>query len=201
MPSRHRLYLARHGETEWNALGRLQGATDIPLDASGRAQAEALGESLRGERIVSVTTSDLSRARQTGELAGAALGLTVPPFIDHELRERSFGIFEGLTRDQLEADHTEAWRAWLASGVVPTGGEAQPDIVARMKRGIARCFARSVETNGPMLIVSHGAAMRLFLSELTTEVIVPIANGAVFRLDLGDDGATIAMEPWTPPTL
>lgn len=201
MPSRHRLYLARHGETEWNALGRLQGATDIPLDASGRAQAKALGESLRGEGIVSVTTSDLSRARQTGEAAGAALGLTAPPFIDHELRERSFGVFEGLTRDQLEADHTEAWRAWRASGVVPTGGEAQPDIVARMKRGIARCFARSVETNGPMLIISHGAAMRLFLSELTTEVIVPIANGAVFRLDLGDDGATIAMEPWTPPTL
>jgi broad specificity phosphatase PhoE len=194
-----RLYLARHGETEWNALGRLQGATDIPLDASGRAQAEALGASLRAEGIVSVTTSDLSRARQTGEIAGTALGLTAAPVIDHELRERSFGIFEGLTRDELEANHAEAWRAWRASGVVPTGGESQPDIVARMKRGIARCFARCVETGGPMLIVSHGAAMRLFLSELTTEVILPIANGAVYRLELGDDGATIAVEPWTPP--
>jgi broad specificity phosphatase PhoE len=198
---RHRLYLARHGETEWNALGRLQGATDIPLAASGRAQAEALGESLRGEGIVSITTSDLARARQTGEIAGVALGLTAAPFVDHELRERSFGIFEGLTRDQLEAEHTEAWRAWRASGLVPTGGEAQPDIVARMTRGIARCFARSTEAGGPMLIVSHGAAMRLFLTEVTTEVILPIANGAVYRLDLGDDGTAIGVEPWTPPTL
>ena len=187
-----RLYLARHGETEWNAIGRLQGTTDVPLDANGRAQAQVLGESLRGEGILSVTTSDLSRARQTGELAGAALGLTAAPVVDHELRERSFGIFEGLTREQLETDHAEAWRAWRATGLVPSGGELQADIVARMKRAIGRCFARG----GPMLIVSHGAAMRLLLNELTSEVIVPIANGAVYRLDLAEDGTTIAVKPW-----
>jgi probable phosphoglycerate mutase len=192
-----RLYLARHGETEWNAIGRLQGATDVPLDGSGRAQAQVLGESLRGEGIVSVTTSDLSRARQTGEIAGAALGLGAPPVVDAELRERSFGIFEGLTRDQLEANHAEAWSAWRATGLVPPGGEPQADIVARMKRAITRCFERG----GPMLIVSHGAAMRLLLNELTTEVILPIANGAVYRLDLADDGTTITVQPWTAPPL
>jgi probable phosphoglycerate mutase len=193
-----RLYLARHGETEWNAIGRLQGATDVPLAASGREQAKVLGELLRGEGIVSVTTSDLSRARQTGEIAGAALGLTAPPFVDHELRERSFGIFEGLTRDELEANHAEAWRAWRATGLVPAGGEPPENIVARMKRAVGRCFARG----GPMLIVSHGAAMRLLLNELTTEVILPIANGAVYRLDLAEDGTTIAVKPWpeAPPS-
>ena len=187
-----RLYLARHGETEWNAIGRLQGATDVPLDASGRAQAQVLGELLRGAGIVSVTTSDLARARQTGEIASAALGLAAAPVIDPELRERSFGIFEGLTREQLEAQHADAWREWRATGKVPAGGEPQADIVARMKRAIGRCFERG----GPMLIVSHGAAMRLLLNELTSEVILPIANGAVYRLDLAEDGTAIAVKPW-----
>ena len=190
-----RLYLARHGETEWNAIGRLQGATDVPLHASGRAQAQLLGESLRGEGIARVTTSDLSRARQTGEIAGAALGLTSPPVVDAELRERSFGIFEGLTRDELEANHAEAWRAFRASGTVPPGGEPQATIVARMNRAIGRCFERG----GPMLVVSHGAAMRLLLTELTTEVILPIANGAVYRIDLAEDGTALAVVPWTAP--
>jgi uncharacterized phosphatase len=186
------LYIARHGETEWNALRRLQGATDIPLNDVGRDQARALGESLRGLGIVSVTTSDLSRARETGEIAASVLGVSMTAF-DPELRERSFGVFEGLNREELESRFPEEWRQWQESGIVPKGGEPSELVVARMKRALERVIARG----GSTLVVSHGAATRLALSELAGRALHPIANGAVHRVDM-NDGVTIvrASEEW-----
>ena len=70
-----RIYLARHGETDWNARGKLQGHTDIALNEGGRQQARDLATRLAGEHIVSVTTSDLSRARETGAIVATALSL------------------------------------------------------------------------------------------------------------------------------
>jgi len=169
------LYLARHGETEWNALGRLQGANDVPLNERGREQALALGAALSREGIVRVTASDLSRARQTGEVVARRLGVRELA-IDPELRERSFGPFEGLTR--------------RASSVAPPGAEETSLVVARMKRALLRCFDRG----GPLLVVSHGAAMRLVLSELTGETVAPIANGAIYRLE--DRRGTFEVQAW-----
>jgi probable phosphoglycerate mutase len=106
-----RILLARHGETAWNALGRLQGHTDIPLNETGRAQARALADGVAAAGIAAVVTSDLARARETGEIVAAALGLAAP-VIEPGLRERRFGVFEGLTRDECATHHPEAWRAW-----------------------------------------------------------------------------------------
>jgi len=183
------LYLARHGETEWNALGRLQGANDVPLNERGREQALALGAALSREGIVRVTASDLSRARQTGEVVARRLGVRELA-IDPELRERSFGPFEGLTRLECEARFPEQWRAWRASSVAPPGAEETSLVVARMKRALLRCFDRG----GPLLVVSHGAAMRLVLSELTGETVAPIANGAIYRLE--DRRGTFEVQAW-----
>ncbi len=174
-----RIYLARHGETEWNAVGRLQGATDIPLDEKGRAQARALGALLSGEGIVAVTTSDLSRARETGQIAGDLLGVKAPLVTDVELGERGFGVLEGLTREELETRYTQEWLDWREKGAPPPGAEQTDSIAPRMLRALARCFERG----GPMLVVSHGAAMRLTLTELLGQPVLPIANGAVYRLD------------------
>lgn len=178
------IYLARHGETEWNALGRLQGTTDVPLNETGREQARALGEKMRGADIVSVTTSDLIRALQTGEEAAKVLGITEPITIDPELQERSFGIFEGLTRVDLETHHAEAWAAWRMSQIAPPGAEQTELVVARMERALRRIVTRNAPGN--VLVVSHGAAMRLVMNELTGTQVAIIPNGAVYRIGLTD---------------
>lgn len=174
-----RILLARHGETAWNALGKLQGHTDIELNDVGREQARALAASLAEAKVATVITSDLSRARQTGEIVAAGLGLPGPT-VDPELRERRFGVFEGLTRDQCAAQHPEAWAGWLGQKATPTGGEAREVVTTRMTRALERIAAID---GGSVLVVSHGGAMRLWLMELLGETIPMVANGATYVLE------------------
>src|SRR5919198_6103421 len=88
------LFLFRHGETDWNREGRLQGHTDTSLNATGLAQAHALSETLRPHRLDAVLSSDLLRASITGRIVAEALG--VPLFTDMGLRETNVGAAEGL---------------------------------------------------------------------------------------------------------
>ena len=189
------LYVARHGETEWNALGRLQGRTDIPLNEIGREQARALAGRLERERIGSVTTSDLRRAVETGAIVADALGIP-ERHIDVDLQERSFGVFEGLTRDQCAEQHPEAWRAWVEQTITPAGAELRQDAVARMARALARVILRTGE--GTALIVSHGGAMRLLLVEWLGVPVAPIANGTVYRVHV--EGGLYKAELWPGPS-
>lgn len=106
------LILIRHGETAWNAEKRMQGHLDIGLNDEGLRQAAALGRALCNEPIDAVVTSDLLRARQTAEPIGAVRGLS--PTTDKGLRERCFGVFEGLLYADLERSHPDAYRAWKA---------------------------------------------------------------------------------------
>ena len=105
------LLLVRHGETDWNADGRLQGHTDRPLNDYGRAQARGSPTELAGEELEAIYASDLARARETAEIVGGRLGL--PVVLDADLREKDWGTWEGLTaveRDRVEfvGESTEA---------------------------------------------------------------------------------------------
>ncbi len=107
-----RLCLVRHGETEWNAERRIQGQLDIELNSSGRAQAEAAGRWLARAGLAALYSSDLRRAWQTAQAIGTATGLVaVPP---PALRERRYGIFEGLTYAELRARHPDGYAAFEA---------------------------------------------------------------------------------------
>ncbi len=178
-----RLLLTRHGETAWNALGKLQGHTDIPINQVGRDQALALARGFASDGLTEVWTSDLSRARQTGEIIATALGLA-PPSVDPELRERRFGVFEGLTRDECRTLHPEAWQAWVSQTGSPSGGESRTEAAARMARALGRIAAQD---GGPALIISHGGVMRLWLIDRLGPDVPLIPNGATYLVE--HDGA------------
>jgi probable phosphoglycerate mutase len=188
--ARRLIYLVRHGETDWNAAGRWQGHTDIPLNATGRVQADAVAEALSGAGLAGVVASDLSRARETANIIAARLSIGVA-YLDADLRERTFGCFEGLTRMECERLHAEAWRAWLAERRAPPGGEAPETLTARVVAGVARAAEQVARSDAPALIVTHGGSMRAILTAATGEVPGPIKNGAVWRVEW-DEGLVCA---------
>jgi broad specificity phosphatase PhoE len=187
-----RILLARHGETAWNALGKLQGHTDNELNEVGRAQARTLAAGLHDAGLTAVWTSDLVRARQTGELAAEVLGLTAPT-VDPELRERRFGVFEGLTRHECAIQYPEAWQAWLAQTGTPPGGEPRAEAAARLGRALGRIAATE---GGPVLVISHGGVMRLWLIELLGTSVPLVANGATYAVEY--DGTEVRAQLLPP---
>jgi broad specificity phosphatase PhoE len=136
------LLLVRHGETDWNAEGRLQGQTDTPLNDFGRTQARALAEELVEEGLDAVYASDLARARETAEIIGGRIGL--PVVLRTDLREKDWGTWEGLT--SAERDRVEF--AGETTG-------AHRERTLRALREIA-----DLHPEGRVLVVTHGGSVR-----------------------------------------
>lgn len=101
------LILIRHGETDWNVAGRIQGHLDLPLNATGVAQAQALAERFRGEAFDVIYSSDLDRAYRTAEAVAGSHRAIIKR--DTRLRERHLGVLQGLTRDEALVQHPAAW--------------------------------------------------------------------------------------------
>ena len=110
MPQTTRLLVIRHGETDWNAQRRVQGHSDIALNATGQAQAQRLAAALADEAIAAVYSSDLQRAQATATALALPRGL--PVHATALLRERHFGLIEGRTFDDFGALHPEAAQHW-----------------------------------------------------------------------------------------
>jgi broad specificity phosphatase PhoE len=193
--ARRIVLMTRHGETDWNLEGRWQGHTDVPLNANGRAQARAVAETLRDAGLAGVVSSDLSRARETAEIAAAALGLGVA-YADADLRERMFGVFEGLTRDDCERQHPELWRAWVEEQRPAEGVEAPSIVAARVTAALGRAVERVAREGAPVLVVSHGGALRSVVQRATALPVGPIANGAIWRLEWDALGGIVRAEPF-----
>ncbi|HEV7887678.1 MAG TPA: histidine phosphatase family protein [Acidimicrobiales bacterium] len=152
-----RLLLLRHGQSEWNAAGRWQGVADPPLTAHGEDQARAAAGWLTGSGLTGVVTSDLKRARRTGELIAAELGL---PLLAPEpgLRERDVGEWSGRTTDEivrLWPGQLEAWRAGRLER--PPNGESQPVMTARVMAVVERLAAGP--DDAVLLVVTHGGVI------------------------------------------
>lgn len=188
MNTRRAVYFARHGETPWNQALRWQGHTDIALSDVGRRQARELAERVRGLGVVRVHASDLCRAGETAQIVAAALGITVPVAVDPGFRERGFGVFEGLTRDECVANHPDEWARYTAdsSNRIPPGGEPLEQVRARMRaatlRAAAALPAGDTGDAGAALVVSHGSSMRLLVGTITGVVPPPLVNGALYRV-------------------
>lgn len=173
------LYMARHGETDWNRTGRFQGRTDVPLNDAGRAQAELLAGRLASLGIGAVMSSDLSRARQTAEIVARELEL---PFVhvEPDLRERGYGVFEGLTRDECIARYPDEWNGY--PHVEPPGAEPRAEVVHRVVRGLTRVAEAVALEHETLLVVSHGAAMRAFLEGALGLSVPPVPNTAAYEI-------------------
>jgi len=189
-----RILAIRHGETAWNREARIQGQTDIPLNQVGLAQAECLGRALVGEGIDVLYASDLSRARQTAATVAAQTGLDLR--LDAALRERGFGLFEGLSWPEIAArwpTESEAWRRRDAEFGAP-GGEVLQDFYQRSVAAFER-LARAhpgqtlaVVTHGGVLDCLHRAASR---QSLTAPRSWKLGNAAINRLLYSPEGFTV----------
>ena len=157
------LYLMRHGETDLNAAGVLQGSIDAPLNARGLAQAREAVDGLAALGLARLVSSPQRRARQTADVIAAALALPVDEIAD--LRERDWGIYEG---------HLRAGRAENGTGVEPAA--------ALGARALAALAAIAPEPGVPVLAVSHGGLIRALIAALGFAPPEAVANCAVIRL-------------------
>jgi probable phosphoglycerate mutase len=178
------LYFARHGETDWNAEGRWQGQTDVPLNAKGRLQAAALATRLGALGVRAVGTSDLVRANETAEIVARDLGLVVG-LRDASFRERAYGPFEGLTREECKTLLPEAW-ARLEKEPDHAIPDVEPlELVA--KRMLAGVRLAAERLAAPALIVSHGRSIRVLVGQITGREVPPIPNGGIYRILIQGD--------------
>ena len=151
------LLVIRHGETAWNAEHRIQGHLDIPLSPAGMRQAACLAERLGGAAIDAVYSSELARAWLTAAPLAERLGLEI--LSDTRLRERSFGLFEGLTLDEIATRHPEPFRRWRERDPAWTvdGGESGLDLIERVLEALHDIVAR--HPGGTVAVVTHGGVL------------------------------------------
>jgi probable phosphoglycerate mutase len=163
MPSRPvQLLVLRHGETTWNGAGRIQGFQDSPLTDRGLAQARAAGARLAAERPGALYCSDLGRALQTAREIAAATSLPLRP--DAGLRERSFGVLEGKTWDEISRDHPVDARLLREDPFVPApGGESLAQFRERVTGALRRIAAEAGTDR--IAVVTHGGVLGVLYRE------------------------------------
>jgi broad specificity phosphatase PhoE len=179
------ILLARHGETDDNVPPqRFMGSRDTPLNARGREQARALADAVAGRGVRALWSSGLSRARETAEIVGAALGL--PTRVDDRLAESHRGRWEGRLVTDIAREEPQLWAAWRSGGAgfrFP-GGES---LLEHQARALA---ALDDVRSGPLpaLVVAHGGTIRAIAAAshprgLDAFHALEVPNGAVFSLD------------------
>jgi probable phosphoglycerate mutase len=153
-----RLIVWRHGNTDWNAGHRVQGQTDVPLNDLGRQQAVDSAELLVRMRPDALVASDLCRAADTAAALAALTGLSVS--YDERLRERYFGLWQGLTMTEVTQTRPEEYALWKA-GADDIGGEVETldDLGKRVSEAL-QAAAELVEPGGTVVVATHGAAIR-----------------------------------------
>jgi uncharacterized phosphatase len=187
------LYLVRHGETDWNRARRIQGATDIPLNDLGRAQAAEAGDLLARRAFDRVVASPLSRAAETGAIIAARLGLPAPELVP-AVAERRYGDAEGLTGSEVE-------QRFPAGTPVP-GRESRRQLLDRVLPALVQIAGSVGDGRGAdragesrIVVATHGAVIRAVVTHVAGDEVVhlgtPIRNGSVHSFELRDDALVL----------
>ena len=171
LDERSRVWVIRHGETEWSRLGKHTGREDVPLTVEGEAAARALADRLAGRHFDRVLTSPRTRARRTAELAGFPDAAVVD-----DLVEWDYGKDEGLTTAEIREDRP-GWTVWSMG---PRSGETVEEVGARADRVLSRIAAELAADGGDIVLVGHAHFLRMVTAR---RLGLPPAAGALFRLD------------------
>lgn len=192
-----RLCLVRHGETAWNAEGRVQGQLDIPLNDTGRAQARATAAALAGRDFSAIYCSDLARVRQTAEPTARRLAL--PVAYDPALRERHYGMFESLTYVEVKEKHPVEYGRFRERD--PDfdfqGGESLRGFNDRVMGVLAQLLER--HAGEQILVFTHGGVLEMVYRHATARGLsaprdFEIPNAGLNWLEKGPQGWTV--EAW-----
>lgn len=185
------IYLTRHGETQWNIENRLQGWKNSELTENGISHARLLGERLSQTSLNAIYSSSSERALQTVKYVNA--GRDIPIFIDPDLKELSFGEWEGKTHKEIEEidpkEYFHFWNEPKSYNHQPHKGEGLADFKKRVEEAFKRIIAEN--TSGNLLIVTHGVVIKAILSfvmDIPTEKMweTPFIHGtslSVFQWD------------------
>jgi broad specificity phosphatase PhoE len=189
-----RIWLVRHGETEWNATKRAQGQADVPLNQAGRLQAQVAAAQLDGVNLAGVYSSDLSRAIDTAEPIARAHGLEV--VTDPAFREIDQGEWEGLGLEEIRARWPDLWGP-ARHYVQRPGGESPEQVQKRALEGMARVVER--HKGGAVAIVSHGGTIRWIVAHALgydlegSARIRGLSNGGALAMDATLDNGNLEL--------
>lgn len=152
------LHLTRHGETEYNVLGRYCGSTDIPLNETGIAQARELANRLLSMKFDVIVSSPMLRARQTSDIVCSSLNM--PYSVSKYFTERNMGVYEGLTREEAKERYPNMWNRQCTSKPddAPDGGETLRQACGRIDNGMEQLIQEYKDKC--VLLICHGFAAR-----------------------------------------
>jgi alpha-ribazole phosphatase len=155
-----KIFLIRHGETDWNVQQRYQGQADIRLNAKGREHARIVAGYLTDKNIEAVYSSDLARTRETAEIISRVINLEVG--LDSRLREMDFGRWEGKTFNEIYLQDREEFNNWFNHPVdyIIPGGESFGSLVDRAGEAIKEIYGRH---EGNIAVVTHGGVIKAIL--------------------------------------
>ena len=185
------IYLARHGESDWNAANRFQGHSDRPLTDLGREQARGLADLVAAENVEAIYASPLSRALETARIVAARTGLGV--VVDEGLREVDTGSWSGLSRAEVRERYPEGFQRWITGGAGWEDGESYEEMAERVLAAVNRIAA--AHPGGRVLLVSHGGPIRAIQAAADGMAISeyrrlrPVEpNARLSAVAVGDDG-------------
>jgi len=190
-----RLYLVRHGETAWNSAMKFQGHSDVPLSERGREQARRLAGRLAKNKPAAFYASDLRRAAETAAILAEPHGLPVEttPF----LREMNFGVWEGLTWQEINEQHAGLVGCWRRDPLRNriTNGENLQDLAVRVNETMAQITRRHLGDQ-EVVVVSHGGPLRVFIATLLGMDLnfywrLRLDNACLCIVDCGEPGQGI----------
>ncbi len=172
------LLVVRHGQSEWNVIGRWQGHADPPLSELGRRQAYVAAAAIGA--VDGIVSSDLLRAAETAAIIAQQLGVG-PVVVDERLRERDVGQWTGLTRVEID----KGWPGWLEQARQPEGFEGVDAVLARVVESFGAM--RTASPGGSLLVVTHGGVIRALARSHGLDDL-PIANLAGVTLHVSESG-------------